>query len=177
MRNFLLGVIFTLLVLVGGAVWMAKTGRVSFEADSQLSDFERRFAMGAVDAATERRAADVKNPVAATDENITAGARLYLDHCAGCHGIPSNPDSQFSRSFNPPVPGFFRDAPDMPDNENFYTIQHGIRWSGMPAWNKTLNDTQIWQVVTFMSNIEKLPAPAKKVFEFSPPAGVAPASQ
>ena len=28
----------------------------------------------------------------------------------------------------------------MPENQNFYIIQHGIRWTGMPAWNKTLND-------------------------------------
>jgi len=174
MRNFLLGIIFTLLVLVGGAVWMAKTGRINFDADSQSSDFERRFAMSAVDAATDRRAPDVKNPVTATEDNITAGAHLYLDHCAGCHGIPSNPDSQFGRSFNPPIPQFFKDAPDMPDNQNFYIIQHGTRWSGMPAWNKTLNDTQIWEIVTFMSNVEKLPPAAKKVFEFNPPAGVAP---
>jgi mono/diheme cytochrome c family protein len=62
----------------------------------------------------------------------------------------------------------------MPDNQNFYIIQHGTRWSGMPAWNKTLNDTQIWEIVTFMSNVEKLPPTAKKVFEFNPPAGVAP---
>jgi hypothetical protein len=35
----------------------------------------------------------------------------------------------------------------------------------MPAWNKTLNDTQMWQLVTFLSNIEKLPAAAKREFD------------
>jgi hypothetical protein len=39
----------------------------------------------------------------------------------------------------------------------------------MPAWNKTLRDTQIWQLVTFMSNIEKLPPAALKVLQA--PAG------
>lgn len=177
MRNFLLGIIFTLAALAGGAVWYVKTGRVGFEADNRPSDFERRFAMGAVDAATDRRAPDVKNPLAPTEENIVAGAHLYLDHCAGCHGVPSNPDSQFANSFNPPVPEFFKDSPDMADNQNFYIVEHGIRWSGMPAWSKTLSDTQAWQVVTFMSNIEKLPEPAKKVFESNPAAGAPPASR
>lgn len=165
MRNFLLGIIFTLLVLVVGIYWVAKTGRVSFEADQPPSSFERKFAMGAVDAATDRHAPDTKNPVPASDENILGGARLYLDNCAGCHGIPSNPESQLGRSFNPPVPQFFKDAPDMPENQNFYIIEHGIRWTGMPAWDKTLSNNQMWQIVTFMSNIEKLPPGAKKVFE------------
>ena len=175
MRNFFLGIIFTLLAIVIGTLWLAKSGRVSFEADQATSSLERSLAMGAMDAATDRHAPNVKNPLAPTEENIVAGAHLYLDHCAGCHGVPSNPDSQFARSFNPPVPSFFTDAPDMPENQNFYIIQHGIRWTGMPSWQKTLNDTEIWQVVTFMSNIEKLPAPAKKVFDFSSSGAALPA--
>ncbi len=53
----------------------------------------------------------------------------------------------------------------MPENQNFYIIQHGVRWSGMPAWDKTLSDTQMWQLVTFLSNIEKLPPAAKREFD------------
>jgi thiosulfate dehydrogenase len=168
MRNFLLGIIFTLLVLVAGIYWYAKTGRVDFQADQRPSQFETRFAMSAVDAATDRRAPDVKNPVPATERNIVAGAQLYLQHCAGCHGVPSNPDSQFGRSFYPAVPQFFKDAPDMPENQNFYIVRHGIRWTGMPAWDKTLDDNQMWQIVTFMSNIEKLSPAAKEVFDVNP---------
>jgi mono/diheme cytochrome c family protein len=82
--------------------------------------------------------------------------------------VPSNPESQFGKSFNPPVPAFFKDAPDMPENQNFYIIQHGIRWTGMPFWNRTLSDTQTWQLVTLLSNIQKLPPAALK--EFEPPA-------
>jgi thiosulfate dehydrogenase len=172
MRNFLLGIVVTLLVLIAGTLWFVKTGRVNFEADRQPPDFERRLAMGAMDAATDRRAPGVKNPVPATEENILAGAQLYLNHCAGCHGIPSNADSQFGRSFNPPVPQFFKDAPDMPDNQSFYVIRHGIRWTGMPAWNQTLNENQMWQIVTFMGDIEKLPPAAKKVFDLTPAPAV-----
>jgi mono/diheme cytochrome c family protein len=96
------------------------------------------------------------------EETMVAGAKLYVNHCAGCHGVPSNPDSQFAHSFNPEVPSFFKDAPDMAEHQNFYIIKHGIRWTGMPAWDKTLDDTQTWQIVTFLSNIEKLPPAAQK---------------
>jgi mono/diheme cytochrome c family protein len=172
MRNFLLGIIFTLVVLVAGALWYTRTGRVNFQADNPPSSLERWFAGGASDASVERQAPDVKNPVPSTEENIVAGAQLYMNHCAGCHGTPSNPDSPFAHSFNPPVPRFFTHAPDMPDNQNFYVAKHGIRMTGMPAWDKTLSDQQIWQIVTFMSNIPKLPPAAKKALE--PGASAAP---
>jgi mono/diheme cytochrome c family protein len=171
MKGFLAGVILTVLIIIVGGWVVAKKGYVNFEADQAPSSLERHFAMAAVDASTERRAPERKNPAPASEDNIVAGAQLFLNHCAGCHGVPTNADSQFGRSFYPPVPAFFTDAPDMPDNQNFYIIQHGIRWTGMPAWGKSLTEPQIWQVVTFLSNIEKLPPAASKVFEAPTPGG------
>jgi len=178
MKAFLFGIILTLFALAAGGYFLLKSGRVSFNADQETSAMERHFAMSAVDASTERNAPEQKNPVPADEADLVAGAKLYLNHCAGCHGLPSNPEGQFGRSFNPPVPAFFKEPPDMPENQNFYIIQHGIRWTGMPAWNKTLNDGQIWQLVTFLSNVQKLPPAVLK--ELAPPGGasleVAPAA-
>ncbi len=165
MRNFFTGVFLTLLI-IGIAIFLAiKEGYVDFKADEEPSLLEKKFAMQAVDASTDRHAPDQKNPLTANEETLVAGTKLYINHCAGCHGVPSNPSSPFPKSFYPPVPTFFTDAPDMPENQNFYIIQHGLRWSGMPAWDKTLNDTQMWELVTFLSNIEKLPPAAKKEFD------------
>ena len=164
MRGFILGIIFTLIALAAGGWWWLKQGYLDFAADHQASRFEGKLAMDAVDASTDRRAPEARNPVQPTPANLAAGAKLYLDHCAGCHGVPSHPDSQFARSFNPPVPEFFNDPPDMSESQNFYIIQHGIRWTGMPAWNRTLSDTEIWEVVTFLANLGKLPPEAQKVF-------------
>src|SRR5208282_5435013 len=111
MKSFLFGVILTLFVLVAGGYFLLKSGRVSFNADQQPSAVEERLAMSAVDASTERNAPEMKNPIPADETNLAAGAKLYMDHCAGCHGLPSNPESQFGRSFNPPVPPFFKEAP------------------------------------------------------------------
>jgi thiosulfate dehydrogenase len=164
MKNFLLGFLFALVVLVAGAWFALKRGYVDLAADQKPSSIESKLAMTAMDASADRRAPGQKNPVAATEENIAGGAKLYLDHCAGCHGVPSNPGGQFGKSFYPPVPGFFQDAPDMSEGQNFYVIEHGVRWTGMPSWNKTLTEQQVWQVVTFLSNVEKLPPAAQKVF-------------
>ena len=172
MKNFFLGVAVTLLVMAVGGYFYLTKGYMDCSADQMPSSIERHLAMSAMDAASERRAPAQKNPVPATEENLVAGAKLYVEHCAGCHGLPSNPESQFSRSFNPPTPGFFKRAPDMPDNQNFYITQHGIRWTGMPAWGRILKDEQMWKIVTFMSKIEALPPAARAVLE--PPAPAAP---
>ncbi|HUJ21242.1 MAG TPA: c-type cytochrome [Bryobacteraceae bacterium] len=174
MRGFVLGIAFTLIAAAAGGWWCLKQGYIDLSADQKPSWAEQKLAMDAIDAAADRRAPQTKNPAAPTEANIAAGAQLYLDHCAGCHGVPSNPESQFARSFYPPVPEFFKDAPDMSENQNFYITQHGIRWSGMPAWGKTLSDTQIWQTVTFLANIEKLPPAAQRVFGPRPAATPAP---
>ena len=176
MKCFLYGIVFTLIALFLGGTVISKMGYVNFSADQPVPAVERHIAMEAMDASAERHAPDTKNPVPVTEQNLVEGAKLYMNHCAGCHGIPSNADSQFGHSFYPPVPQFFSDAPDMPDNQNFYITKHGIRWTGMPGWGKTLNDTQIWTVVTFLANIEKLPPAAKKELELNPPTANPPAA-
>jgi mono/diheme cytochrome c family protein len=165
MKGFILGIVATLAAIFLAGLIIVKTGLLNFSADQPVSDTETHLAMSAVDASTDRHAAELKNPLPANEGTIVSGADLYMNHCAGCHGVPSNKDSVFANSFNPPAPVFFKDAPDMSENQNFYIIQHGIRWTGMPAWGKTLTDTQIWQLVTFLSNIEKLPPAATKKLE------------
>jgi mono/diheme cytochrome c family protein len=168
MKSFLLGIIFTAVIIFLGGFLFIRQGYISMEADQPPTALETKIAMSAVDASVDRHAPDRKNPIQPSDENLVEGAKIYLNNCAGCHGLPSNQDSQFGHSFYPPVPQFFKHAPDMPDNQNFYIMQHGIRWTGMPAWDKTLSESQIWTVAAFLSRLEKLPPAALKVLE--PPA-------
>jgi mono/diheme cytochrome c family protein len=42
----------------------------------------------------------------------------------------------------------------------------------MPAWKNTLSETQTWQLVTFLSNVQKLPPAARKELELTPSAEV-----
>jgi mono/diheme cytochrome c family protein len=56
------------------------------------------------------------------------------------------------------------DMADMPENQNFYILEHGIRWTAMPGWKNVLTTQQIWQTVTFLSHMNDLPPAAKQVF-------------
>ena len=143
MKGFILGIITALAAIFLAGLIILKTGLVNFSADQPSSDTEKHLAMSAVDASTDRHAPELKNPLPTNQDTIVSGADLYMNHCAGCHGVPSNKDSVFANSFNPPVPVFFKDAPDMSENQNFYIIQHGVRLSGMPGWKTSLKEPEV----------------------------------
>jgi len=170
MRPFFWGVFLTIVVILAATYLVLKRGYMSFAADQQPWPLENHIAMSASDASIERHAPAMQNPLQASDETLVAAAKLYRDNCAGCHGSPQVPDSELGRAFSPPAPQFMTDPADMPDNENFYIIQHGIRWTGMPGWRAKFTDNQIWQLVTFLKHIDKLPPSAdKEIRQPSPP--------
>lgn len=172
MKGFILGILVTLAAIIAAGLFMLETGRVDMRADNPPSDMEQRFAMSAMDANVDRNAPKITNPLQPTTENLIAGAKVYLDHCALCHGDPVRPKSPLADTLNPPPPQFMTDAADMPENQNYYITAHGVRWTGMPGWKNVLSDKDIWQVVTFLSHMNNLPPDVKSVFglQGAPPA-------
>jgi len=163
MKGFIFGIV-TMIVILALGVLCALMGFVSMRADSPPSKVETALAGRAMDASVARAAPKVTNPVAADETNLVAGARLYSEHCTLCHGDPAHPKSPLVDSLNPPAPQFANDMADMPENENFYILQHGIRWTAMPGWKNVLSERQTWQLVTFLSHMRDLPPAAKQVF-------------
>ena len=157
MVKFFIGFL-TAAVLISLALFCyVRFGFVDPRADVEPSSLEMKIAMPALDASVDRRVPDVKNPIQPTDENLLSGMRIYQTTCAGCHGDIAHSHAPFGDSFYPRAPQFVEDAPVMTENQNFYIIQHGVRLSGMPAWKTNLNESQIWQVTTFLSSMKKLP--------------------
>lgn len=157
MVRILVGFLIGIVVALVGAVCYVRFGFVDPRADAEMGALEMKIAMPALDASVDRRASDIKNPVQPTDDNLLAGMNIYQQNCAGCHGDIQHAHQPFGVSFYPRAPQFVEDAPDMPENQNFYIIQHGIRLSGMPAWAQILDEQKIWKVTTFLSHMDKLP--------------------
>jgi len=168
MKGFIFGII-TVVLILGIGLLFALFGFVSMRADNPPSKLETAIAGHAMDASVARSAPKLTNPVAPDEPSLAAGARLYRDHCALCHGDPAHPKSPLADSLNPPAPQFTKDMADMPENQNFYILQHGIRWTAMPGWKNVLTDQQLWQLVTFLSHMRDLPPAVKQVFSETPP--------
>lgn len=158
MRNFALGFLIGVIALALAGFLYVRLGFVDARADIPINPLERRLAMPSLDASVDRHAPERKNPLDAGDANLLAGMKVYQTNCASCHGDINHHDAPLADALYPRAPQFLDDAPDMPENQNFYIIQHGVRLSGMPAWKQLLNDQQIWQVTTFLSHMDNLPA-------------------
>jgi mono/diheme cytochrome c family protein len=157
MRKFLLGVIVTLLVLILGGLGFAMLGFFPTAANVPPPHLEVRIAMGAVDASMERHAPHAVNPLAPTDQNLEDGMKLYTMNCALCHGGLDRKPSTLVNSLYPPPPNLISDPPDDPEWHTFYTIRTGIRYTGMPAWDKTLSEQDMWKITMLLSHMDKLP--------------------
>ena len=157
MQKFFLGFVIAVVVVLGAGFLCVRFGLMDPRADIPVNSMERRMAMPSLDASVERRAPEIKNPIQPTAANLISGMKVYQTNCANCHGDVHRPDGMLADSLYPRAPQFVEDAPDMPENQNFYIIQHGIRLSGMPAWKPVLNEQQMWQVTTFLSHMDKLP--------------------
>jgi cytochrome c len=172
MGKFLLGVVITLLVLILVGLGVAMLGFVPTAANVEPPHLERHLAMSAVDASADRHAPRIGNPLTSTDQNLEDGMKLYTMNCALCHGDLDRKPSTLATSFYPPPPNLISNPPDDPEWRIFYTLRTGIRYTGMPAWDKTLTDLEMWKITMFLSHMDKLPPAVQEYWKtsFNPPA-------
>jgi mono/diheme cytochrome c family protein len=99
-------------------------------------------------------------PLEATEANFLAGAKTYREHCAVCHGLPGQPQSAIAKGMFPPPPHLFegKGVTDDPAGETYWKVKNGIRLTGMPGFQKSLSDEQIWQVSEFLAKADQVPA-------------------
>ncbi len=157
MRMFVAGFVSAAVLLILGVFLYVRFGFVDPRADTPVSGLESAVAMPALDASVDRHAPEAKNPIAADSADLTAGMKIYQSDCSTCHGDLVHPEAVFADSLKPRPPQFVTDSPDMPEDQNFYIVEHGIRFSGMPSLSKVLSVQQAWQVTTFLSHMDKLP--------------------
>ncbi len=177
MRNFILGVVVALLVAVLGGLAIANLGLFPTNADAVPPTLESRIATSALDASMDRHAPRVSNPVTPTDENLIDGMKIYTMNCSVCHGTLDNKPSPLEKSFYPPAPQLILAPLDDPEWHIDYAVRTGVRYTGMPAWNKALSDQDIWKVVAFLSRIQKLPPKVQDYWKTAYGVGPLPAGQ
>jgi mono/diheme cytochrome c family protein len=104
----------------------------------------------------EARARDLQVPDLEDPARIAQGAGNYDAMCTGCHLMPGAAATEISRGLYPAPPNLTRERVDAA--AAFWTIKHGIKASGMPAWGKSMDDTYIWNMVAFVQQLPALDA-------------------
>jgi thiosulfate dehydrogenase len=163
MKGFILGIIFTLVCIGAGAYLYFAGGYAPVGTASQAMPFEKKLANKALAARVEKEAPK-RAPFQPDEAAYIAGANLYKMHCAICHGLPGADLTPIARGEYPRPPQLLKGhgVTDDESGETYWKVANGIRLTGMPAFNKSLSDTQIWQVTFLLKDADKLPASAQK---------------
>jgi mono/diheme cytochrome c family protein len=61
-----------------------------------------------------------------------------------------------------PHPPNLAQGEELESRRAFWIVKHGIKMSAMPAWGKTLDDREIWNVVAF---VRKLPGMTPEIYQ------------
>jgi thiosulfate dehydrogenase len=163
LKSFLLGLVLGLIIVPVALFGYFLTGSAPVATGSGAMPFERMLARGALHARLAREMPTTV-PVAADEPTFSAGAQIYRDDCAVCHGLPGGEPTAIAKGMYPHVPQLFhgKGVTDDEPGETYWKVANGIRLTGMPGFKKSLSETQLWQVSLLLANADKLPASVKQ---------------
>jgi len=168
-RYVALGAFGLLVVGLAAAYFAVIFGLMPANADAKPSKLERWAAGTSLRARIAREAPKQPDPVPADDSNLQAGMKLYADNCMVCHGASDGEASDIAAGLYQRAPQFGKHGvEDDPEGETYWKIDHGIRLTGMPSFGKSLTETQIWQLATFLKHMDSLPPKAQTAWKKLP---------
>lgn len=80
-----------------------------------------------------------ENPLAGDPDAVRAGRKLFVQHCAECHGTDAR-----GGKHAPALYGIGKS-----EDELFRILTNGIIRHGMPSWSK-LPEPQRWQIIAYL---------------------------
>jgi mono/diheme cytochrome c family protein len=152
-----------LLILLVFAVAAAAYGlilvRRGFSALATPSAIEEFAATMARKLAVPSAYRHLRNPIPPSTQNIRAGMEHFSDHCATCHSNDGGGQTLFGRGLYPKPPDLRAAATQTrSDGELYYTIENGVRLSGMPAFSEAHTTAQTWRLVLFIRHLPHITA-------------------
>jgi mono/diheme cytochrome c family protein len=179
MAKFLLGLIIGLLILPAWAFFYLHVGHPPVAVADKPFPFEKQIVRMPLAARIDKEM-PATAPIQPSPDTLIAGAQIYRQQCASCHGLYGRP-SDFANHMYPHAPQLW--APhhngivgvsDDPVGETWWKVANGIRLTGMPSFDKVLNQTQMWQVSLLLQQADK-PLPPEAMNLLKQPLDAAPA--
>jgi hypothetical protein len=165
MARFLLGLIIGIVIVPLAVLAYLTYGNVPVAVSDPAFPHERQLVHIPLEARMQRETIGTHmGPDAPT---LTAGARIYVDRCAVCHGLHGRPSAIGNHEY-PDAPqllekhgdGDVVGVSDDPPGETYWKVENGIRLTGMPSFRTQLGDDEMWQVSIFLANANKPMPPA-----------------
>lgn len=155
-----LGAALLALVAAGGLaiVLFAWSGLYSVAASSghwALVELLLRFGM---ESSVRTHAPALAPPDLRDESLVRLGAGHFHAGCAFCHGSPGTPVGAAALKMLPPPPALDGKLSEWTDQQLFWIVRHGIKYTGMPAWPAQGRDDEVWALVAFLRRLPSLDA-------------------
>jgi mono/diheme cytochrome c family protein len=152
-----LSLLFIVVVAAGFGIALTRRG---FSARGTPSAIETLAATTARRLALPSNYRQLRNPFPTSPENIQAGMEHFADHCASCHANDGSGDTLFGKGLYPKPPDMrTAETQNKSDGELFYTIENGIRLTGMPAFGEEHSvggGADTWHLVLFVRHLPQI---------------------
>jgi thiosulfate dehydrogenase len=161
--KFLIGLVIGMVIVPAGVFLYFISGLAPVATGDKPLPFEKTLAGAALHAHIDREMPK-SVPIQANEETFLAGARIYQDNCAVCHGLPDGDQDPIAKGMFPKPPRLFhgKGVTDDEPGETYWKVSNGIRLTGMPAFKGSLDETQMWQVSLLLANADKISDAVKK---------------
>ncbi len=136
---------------IGGALFI-ESGYYDIGADDHHTKAVLSLIQHLRDRSIDVRARKIDVRFVVDPARIASGARRYAELCAGCHLAPGATQSDIRPGLYPHPPNLAQEELQ-PAARAFWIVKHGIKMSAMPAWGKTLDDAEIWDIVAFVRTL------------------------
>ena len=95
-----------------------------------------------------------------TKASVASGNTLYFSECSTCHGSDGRTPTPAGRWMYPRAADLSSEqVQSYSDQELFWIVQNGVRFTGMPAFGQVETADHIWNVVNY---VRTLPSDLRK---------------
>ena len=160
-------------VLLGAAgMLFAWSGVMNLAASSghwKITDWFLHWAMRS-SVRTHAAFSSPDDPADAT--GLVSAAGHFANSCAVCHGAPGVKPSPVMQAATPPAPNLAVNAKEWTDKQLFWILQHGVKYTGMPAWAVQDRPDEVRRMVAFVRRLPGMsPAQYQALVGEANPAG------
>jgi mono/diheme cytochrome c family protein len=142
---------------VAAAVYGLSLVRRGFSALATPSVIEELAATTARKLAVPSSYRELRNPITPSTENIRGGMEHFAFHCSPCHSNDGDGHTVYGKGLYPKPPDLrAAGTQNKGDGELYYTIDNGVRLSGMPAFSGTHTAAQTWRLVLFIRHLPEI---------------------
>jgi mono/diheme cytochrome c family protein len=149
--------LIVLALAVAAAGYGSMLVRRGFSALATPSAIEEFAATTARKLAVPSAYRQLRSPIMPSTENIRGGMEHFSYHCAACHGNDGGGLTVFGKGLYPKPPDLrAARTQNKSDGELYYTIDNGVRLSGMPAFSGTHTAALTWRLVLFIRHLPQI---------------------